>query len=264
VAKFDKVIPPGQEGKVNLVIEGNKVHGNFTKSAAIHSNDPEHPVMTVTLAGSEIPYIDIVPRDRVYLQGRYGEKIEKTVTLRSNEEDINFEVTGLESNIDDKITYKVEPGASPGEYKLQIWKNPKLPTLNTYGSLTIKTNSEKAPEKVIQVQVVTKGSITVQPTTLNYGAVRFAKQGEEAAEVKKSVTVIKSVGEFAIQEVEFDSDRYQANVEELVPGKRYKVEVSFQPPAKFQANQREVGEMIIRTNDPKEPTLRVKLVARAM
>jgi hypothetical protein len=264
VANFDKVIPPGQEGKVNLVIEGNKVHGSFTKSATIHSNDPEHPVMTVTLAGNKIPYVEIIPRDRVYLQGRYGEKIEETLTVRSNEDDVDFEITALESNIDDKITYKAEPGPNPGEYQLHIWKNPKLPTLNTYGSLTLKTTSTNAPERVIQVQVVTKGAITVQPTTLNYGRIPFGKVDEDAEPVKKSVTVIKSIGQFSIENVEFDSDDYQADVQEVVPGKRYKVDVTFQPPRKFQANQREVGEMIIRTNDPKEPLLRVKLVSRAM
>jgi hypothetical protein len=263
VAKFDKVIPPGQEGKINMVIEGKKVHGTFTKSATIHSNDPKNPKMSITMAGTEIPFVSVEPTDRLYLQGRYGEKIEKTLTLRSNEEDLDFKITSIESNIDDKITYKVDP-TEDGAYTVKVWKNPKLPTLNTYGSLILRTNSEKSPEKVIQVQVITKGSITVQPTTINYGAVRFAKQDEEAGTVKKSVTIIKSQGEFAIRDIEFNSDYYEAEVAEVVPGKRYKVDVTFTPPVKSKARQREVGEMLIHTTDPTEPTLRVKLVARAM
>lgn len=263
MAKFDKVIPPGQEGKINLVIAGKKVHGTFSKSAVIHSNDEAHPVMTVTLVGNEIPFVEVEPSDRVYLQGRYGEKIEKDVTVTSNEDGLDFKVTGLESNIDDKITYKVEPSAD-GAYAVKIWKNPKLPTLNTYGSLTIHTNSEKAPEKVLQVQVVTKGAITVQPTTLNYGAIPFAKEDEAAKSVRRSVTLIKSNGTFAITDVQFSSDLYDAKVNEVVPGKRYTIEVEFKPPVKHEVRQREVGEMIVHTDDPTEPTLRVKLVSRAM
>ena len=262
MAKFDKVIPPGQEGKVNLVIEGKKVAGSFSKSATIHCNDPKKPVVTVSLVGNEIPYVDVQPT-RVFLQGRYGEKIEKTVALRSNEENLDLKVTSLSSNIDDKITYKADQ-LEDGSYELHIWKNPKLPTLNTYGSLIVNTNSEHSPETVVQVQVVTKGSITVQPSTVNFGGVQFAQRDEEANAVHKNVTLIRSQGEFAIRDIEFSSDRYEANLAEVVPGKRYNVEVTFHPPVKKLPRQREVGEMIIHTDDPNEPTLRVKLVARAM
>lgn len=262
MAKFDKVIPPGQEGKVNLVIEGKKVHGSFSKSTAIHSNDPKRPVVNVMMVGNEIPYVAVEP-NRVYLQGRYGEQIEKSVMLRSNEEGLDFEITSVESNIDDKITYKVVPQGDDA-YEIKIWKNPKLPTLNTYGSLFVHSNSEKSPETVVQVQVVTKGSITVQPSTVNFGGVMFANDGEEANPVHKNVTLIRSQGEFAIRDIEFSSDMYEAQYAEVVPGKRYNVEVTFHPPAKTQPRQREIGEMIIHTDDPTEPTLRVKLVARAM
>jgi len=65
VAKFDKVIPPGREGKIELAIGGDKVHGEFTKSATVESNDPDHPHMTLTLTGKEIPYVDIEPQGTV-------------------------------------------------------------------------------------------------------------------------------------------------------------------------------------------------------
>jgi hypothetical protein len=247
VAKFDKVIPPGQEGIIKLEIEGAKVHGKFAKTASVHSNDPGTPVMTISLEGEEQQYIDVLPTEKVYLQGRYGETVEKSVVLKSNEPGADFKLTGIESNIDDKITYKVDPGPDAGEYTLNIFKNPKLPNLNTYGSLTVHTNSEKSPEKVIQVQVVTKGSITVQPTTLNFGAIAFGKPGTEASPITREITVIKSEGEFAIRDVQFNSNRYSGH-----------------PPQKTVPRQREIGEMIIYTSDPREPTLTVKLVARSL
>ena len=68
MAKFDKVIPSGQEGKIHMVIEGKRVHDRFNKSATIRSNDPEHPVMTISMAGNITPYVSIVPKSRVYLR----------------------------------------------------------------------------------------------------------------------------------------------------------------------------------------------------
>lgn len=262
MAKYDKVIPPGQEGKINLVIEGSKVHGGFSKNTSVHSNDPEQPVVTLSMAGTEIAYVAVDP-DRVYLQGRYGEKIEKEVTVRSNEEMPDFKVTGVESNIDDKITYKVEENED-GSTSVKLWKNPKLPTLNTYGTLTIHTNSERSPETVVQVQVVTKGSITVQPSTVNFGGVEFSTGEKKAEPVTKQITVIRTEGEFTIDDIQFSSGLYTSKLVEVVPGKRFSVEITFTPPVKTQARQREIGEMTIHTSDPTEPTLSVKLVARAM
>lgn len=264
MAKFDKVIPPGQEGRIELVVEGKKVHGDFDKSATVHTNDPEHPVMTLSIAGSIIAYVDVQPSHRVYLQGRYGETVEKTVTIKSNEEDLDFKITNVESNIDDKITYKLEPPEPDGTYKLKIWKNPKLSGVNTYGSVFLHTNSKNSPEKTLQVQVISKGTITVQPSTVNFGAVRFGMDGKKAEAVSKDVTIIKSMGQFHIQDITFSNEKFSAEVEPVVPGVRYKITVSFQPPEKTQPNQNHRGDMIIHTDDPREPTVHVKLVARSV
>jgi hypothetical protein len=264
VAKFDKVIPPGQEGKVQLVIEGKKVHGKFSKSATIHSNDPEHPVMTISITADITPYIDIQPPQRVYLQGRYGEKVEKTLQIRSNEEDLDFKITKVESNIDDKITYKLEPSEDGEYYQLRIWKNPKLPTVSTYGSLFLHTNSERIPEKTIQVQVITKGTFTVQPSVVNFGNVQFGEKGKDGKPVSKAMTILKSEGDFQIEDITFSSDRYSAEIVPLLYGKRYKVKVKFTPPEKEQDRQNHSAQMIIHTDDPREPSVTVRLIARSM
>ena len=52
--------------------------------------------------------------------------------------------------------------------------------------------------------------------------------------------------------------------ETLTPDQQYKIMVTFTPPTRRQTNQTETGEMIINTDDPQEPTLRVQLVARSI
>jgi len=264
VAKYDRVIPAGGEGKINLAIEGAQVHGNFSKTAIVHSNDPELPLVTLTLDGTEIPFIDVKPDDHIYLQGRFGEEVQRELTVQSNEESKDFKVTGAESDMDDKISYEVKPGPEPNVYTLVVRKNPKMPAMASVGSLTLHTNSEKAPDKVLQVQVITKGSFTVQPSTVNFGAVPFGHEGEAAKPVVKTVTVLRTDAQFKIDSVDFDSDHYTATVKEVVPGQKYDVEVTFQPPIKKESRQREVASMTIHTSDPNEPLVSVKLVARAM
>jgi hypothetical protein len=265
VANFDKVIAPGAEGKIELVLDGTRVHGDFVKTAQVHSNDPEHPELTLTIAGKKVGFLNVVPDGVVYLQGRYEEPIEKEVTISSNEKLPDFKVIGASSDIDDKISYEVKPGLVKGEYILKIKKNPETPISSSYGTVTIKTNSTNAPETKLQVQVMTKGNITVSPSSVNFGSVAFAAKDKNASPVTRTVMVIRNSGEgLDVKDVKIDNPNFKATVESVTPGKQFKVEVTFSPPLKRSPTQRETGELIINTNDPREPSVRVHLVARAM
>jgi len=265
VANFDKVIAPGAEGKIELVLDGTRVHGEFSKTAQVHSNDPEHPELTLTIAGKKVAFLNVVPDGVVYLQGRYEEPIEKEVTISSNEKLPDFKVLGATSDIDDKISYELKPGAVKGEYTLKIKKNPELPISSSYGTVVIKTNSTNAPETKLQVQVMTKGNITVSPSSVNFGNVAFAAKDKTASPVTRTVMVIRNSGEgLDVKDVKVDNPNFKATVESVTPGKQFKVEVTFQPPLKRSPTQRETGELIINTNDPREPSVRVHLVARAI
>ena len=56
---------------------------------------------------------------------------------------------------------------------------------------------------------------------------------------------------------------YKAVVDPVTPGHQYRVQVTFTPPSRKPGKQTESGEMIIHTDDPKEPAVRVQLVARS-
>ena len=265
VANFDKVIVPGGEGSIELVLDGTRVHGEFSKTAQVHSNDPEHPELTLTIAGKKVALVNVVPDGVIYLQGRYEEVIEKEVTISSSEKLPDFKVVGVTSDVDDKISYEVKPGLKKGEYVLKIKKNPELPMSSSYGTVTVKTNSTKAPETKLQVQIMTKGNITVSPSSVNFGNVAFAAKDKTAAPVTRTIMVIKNSGEgLDLKDVKIDNPNFKAKVEPVTPGKQFKVEITFQPPLKKNVVQRETGELIINTNDPREPMVRVHVVAKAI
>ncbi len=238
------------------------MHGDFTKAATVDSNDPERPHLTITVTGKAIAFVNVVPEGTLYMHGRYGEAVEQDLFITSNEKDLDFKVTGVRSNIDDKITYAVEKGTE-GEYVLKVYKNPKLPTLSTYGSIFVSTNSPKWPETTIQVHVMTKGSITITPSILNYGAVKFSDGNGSGTPATKSITVTKSAGGFKIRDVSISNPNYKALVDDVTAGQQYRIQVTFTPPARKQGKQTESGEMIIHTDDPKEPAVRVQLIARS-
>lgn len=262
--QFDRVITPGQTGQIQLSIDGAKVHGAFDKTASVVSNDPLDPYMVIRLTGHKISYVDVEPEGTVYLQGRYGEAIEQDLTIRSNEKNLDFKVIKVTSDLDDKITYAIDNGSSPGQYVLKLYKNPKLPTLSTYGTVLVRTNSKHMPVATIQVHVMTKGSISMSPTVLNYGEVAFATAPGQETPTTREIMLTRPDGKFKIREVVVSNPNYKATVTEVTPGQRYRVQVTFTPPVRTSGKQTEAGELVIHTDDPQEPSMRVQLLARAL
>lgn len=53
MADYDKVIPSGQVGEIEVKIYGNKIHaGRFKKSYAVRTNDPEQENVNLILSGN--------------------------------------------------------------------------------------------------------------------------------------------------------------------------------------------------------------------
>jgi hypothetical protein len=260
VAKYDKVIPPGQVGTMEFNIAGDRVHGRFSKVVTVTTNDPKHQRMTITLSGHITPYVAVKPNTRVFLSGGFGETIEREITVTSNEKGLKepFNITGLESNLDDKITYKVIPPAKGNLFKIKIWKNPNLIVGNHFGNLTINTNSENMPSKVVQIQVSTKSQMIVRPSILNFGTIHETKN-EKDNHKQKSLVISNPKDGFEIEDITFSLDGYRAKVEPVKEGSSYKVTVDFFPQY---GGRNFMGEMILHTNNPQEPKVRVRLIAR--
>jgi hypothetical protein len=259
VAEFDSIIAPGQTGKITLDLDGSRVSGDFNKSAAITSNDPEHPKISVSMGGHILQYIDVEPA-RVYLRSAHGKGVEREITIKANEQEAAFKILGVSSTIDDKITYRVDQSSQPGVYKIKIFKNPMLGQTNKWGSLNIETNNEHTPTKTVKVNVITPGTIVVSPPIVDFGRVG-AEQINSTDRIEKVITVYKEDGRFNIRDVSFSSDRYVAKVEPIEKGRMYRVVVGFHPDSDKVSYS---DEMFINTDDPLEPAVRVRLIARGV
>ncbi len=217
--------------------------------------------MTVTLNAHIKPYILIEPASKVFLKGSYGEQVEREIIISSNDENLSepFEITKVESDMDDKITYKVISAEEQGKFKLKVMKNPKLTVQNAFGSLFVYTNNDRAPRNVIQVQVTTKGEMVVRPSILNFGFVPEARKHNEESPVQRSLTISNSKHEFEIEDITFSIEGYRAKVDPIEDGKSYRVTVDFFPQS---GGRNYIGQMVIHTSDPREPLVNVRLIAR--
>lgn len=261
VAEYDSFIEPGGKGEIFLYLDGHQVSGRFEKAATVLSNDPNLPSVQLTIAGEEVPYIEVVPAERVALVGEYGEKVVKEVKLWSNETDIDFRIESVASTLDDRMTVDFEQGKD-GQWIVRLEKDPEMPAESANGMVTVRSNSAGMPEMIIQVQVIAKGTITKQPQMVNYGRVPFGLTGKDGAPVRRTVMLLKGSGDFEVLEVDIDSDRFETKVERIDTGK-YQLNVTFTPPTKQAVRQKVEAVMLVRTDDPREPVIRIRLIARA-
>jgi hypothetical protein len=99
---------------------------------------------------------------------------------------------------------------------------------------------------------------------VNFGAVKFAEVAGAGQAVTRGIIVSKASGDFAIKDIQVNNPSFKAWVEPVQDGKQYRVQVTFTPPLKTQTVQNETAEMIIHTDDPSEPAIKLQVAARAI
>src|SRR5687768_3267337 len=96
VAEFDKVIKPGQTGKVVSNVDTTAFTGPIAKSVTLETNDPAAPTAQVTISATVKPYVDVHPAGFVRYNMLQGDVETQSVTLYSEESE-PFEIVRVES-----------------------------------------------------------------------------------------------------------------------------------------------------------------------
>src|SRR6266571_2495137 len=95
VADFDKVIKPGETGKVNAHVDTAAFAGPIAKAVTLETNDPSNPTSTLTIHAVVKPYVEAYPAGFVRFNQLLGDVSTQSVTLYS-EEDQPFEIKDVQ------------------------------------------------------------------------------------------------------------------------------------------------------------------------
>jgi hypothetical protein len=182
VADFDKVIKPGETGKVTAHVDTTAFAGPIAKTVTLETNDPTTPTSQLTIHAIVKPYVEAFPAGFVRYNLLQGDADTQTVTLYSEEDD-PFEVTKIETPGDwvkasfEKITNEAEKAPNVGrpgqnQYKVKITVGgPEAQIGPLAEKVRIVTNSPHQPEYLISIAGVIRPSFGVQPSALNFGEV---------------------------------------------------------------------------------------------
>lgn len=188
VADFDKVIKPGDTGKVTAHIDTSAFTGPIAKTITLETNDPTSPTSQLTLHAIVKPYVDSYPAGFVRFNLLQGETATQSVTLYSDEE-VPFDITDVRVPVDPATqkpvdwvkvtTHKLSDSehlqmgrAGQNQYRVDITVGGNdAPFGPMADKVEIFTNSKHQPLYPISVTGVIRPTYRVEPTMLNFGEV---------------------------------------------------------------------------------------------
>jgi hypothetical protein len=182
VADFDKVIKPGETGKVTAHVDTTAFAGPIAKTITLETNDPSAPTAQLTIHAIVKPYVEAYPAGFVRFNLLQGETDAQAVTLYS-EEDEPFQIVKVESPVDwVKVDYKkiddpsqLAPGVGKqgqAQYKFNVSVGGADAKVGPIAEkVKITTNSKHQPEFMVSISGVVRPPYRVDPTVVNFGEV---------------------------------------------------------------------------------------------
>lgn len=276
VADFDKVIKPGQTGKVTAHVDTAAFAGPISKTVTLETNDLTTPTSMLTIHAIVKPYVEAYPAGFVRYNLLLGEADTQTVTLYSEEEE-PFQVTNVEVPIDpatskpvtwmkaafEKITNDADKAPNVGrpgqaQYKLKITVGGPEGKVGVLGEkLHIITNSKHQPEYDISIAGVIRPAFGVEPSALNFGEVTPADVSATRMVVLHSNS-LKAPESFVVSRAESSVPAVLTSVKPTARKGEYEVTLQISKDAKPGDVD---GVITIHTNDKTTPIVKVPMRA---
>lgn len=145
---FDKAIPPGGEGKIEIKVRTKGYHGTIHKRVRVYTNDPANNIVKLSIkALVEVPIY--VSPTRVNFYGTGGQVLTKFVEVRA-ELNKPLELTLGQFNLAEKVSYTVEEIEKGRKFQIRFTNIPG-PVQLYHGFLKLKTNYPEKPEITISI-----------------------------------------------------------------------------------------------------------------
>jgi hypothetical protein len=265
VAEYDKVIKPGQTGRIVAHVDTAAFAGPISKAVNIQTNDANTPNAQVTINAIVKPYVEAHPAGFARFSLLQGDVQTQTIILYS-EEEAPFEIKAIEVPGDYvKVTHrKIENpddlvmAGRPGQNQYALDITFGGPTANVgplADRINVHTNSKHQPEYQVSLSGVVRPTLTVNPSVLNFGEITA---GDDASRRQILIQSNDRSNPGALKVVKADASvaGIKADVKATeVPG-QYEVIVNVAKGARAGAID---GELKIETTDAINPVVIVPL-----
>jgi hypothetical protein len=264
VADFDKVIKPGDTGKVTAHVDTTNFAGPIAKSVTVETNDPSNPTAQLTIHAVVKPYVEAYPAGFVRYNLLQGDAETQSITLYS-EEDEAFEIKDVKvpgewvkvnyKKIEDPAQLAQGVGkAGQNQYRLDITVGgPDAKIGPLADKILVTTTSKHQPEYPISLSGVIRPTFRVDPLGVNFGEVAPTDTAATRSITLRSNN-LKAPETFSVTKAESSIPGLMASVKPAANKGEYEVTVQVAKDAKPGDLD---GQVKIYTNDKINPVITV-------
>lgn len=218
VAKFDRVIRPGEKGVINLDLDTNGITGAFRKTAVVATNDVSNPFVTLVMIGETQSKVKVDKGRRLDLVGCLGNEISASATL-TEPDGKPLLIAGVENPMHDYLDAKLTPQPGGREYTLVVTAKAKEP-MDFAGPIYLIVPG--SPKVSLYIVAEVRGPFTVSPKEVYFGGVKPGMTG-----IARMVTVTKTCSEtLTIDKLVYNADRLKVDEQWTAPGGQAQLMVS--------------------------------------
>jgi hypothetical protein len=262
VADFDKIIKPGQTGKVTAHVDTTNFAGPIAKAVTLETNDASTPNAQLTITAIVKPYVDAFPAGFVRFNMLQGDVDKQTLTIFS-EDEVPFEIVKVESPQEwIKVDYKKAEGSDiqkigrsgQNQYKFDVTLGgPDVRVGPLAEKIHIVTNSKFQPDYWVSVAGVVRPTYRVDPTAVNFGDVAPTDSAATRVIMLRS-NDLKTPERFVVNKVESGVAGVTAAVKPTDKKGEFELTLQVAKDAKPGALD---GTVLVHTNDSVKPLVTI-------
>lgn len=245
----EKVIPSGEQTKLNVSFQGTSNSGKTRVAVYLKTNDPDEPNVVVSMFGIINGVARVYPGHFNLGNITQEESIRKSFLIHSRSYGYELKVKSVKSSspgIKPKL-HKVKDKEILARVNFEIGKLPLGPFRET---IIVTTNAEKYSEIHIGIEGTVIGELLLEPNQYFFGFLQVGKP------VHRTVTVEKhGKPDLKILKVEENLSFVDIKIIPVEPGRKYKINAICAPTAASPKSIRDVVK--IHTNSKKQPIVEI-------
>jgi hypothetical protein len=262
---FTRSIPPGQMGKVTLLVRTSGYNGPISKDATVTTNDPQTPKFVLSmnmvvdsaekLAGRRQGPFIVGPSDEISKRIPHGTTATAAISITSDGPR-PFRIKRVETN-GKFFTVDLQPLQSDKGYVLKVVSDAALSVGVHSQTVELETDDPQYPKIHVKLNAEIVPPVNVTPLVLTFDNLPQPGAASDATRISKFVWVRQADGGLTLSNVKATLPFVKATIESAdQDGRQGLVRVGFsaQPPSGVHE-----GTVRIETNNKEVPFVEVKI-----
>jgi hypothetical protein len=171
-ARVKQRLEPGETTTVEVNWDTAKLRREVEGSLTLYLNDPALPQLVLRLSGTVVPAIEFLPKPAFYFSQFSGERQTQSITLKNNQ-DQPFALESLSSS-SGNFEYHYREIEAGRLFELAVSTRPDTPAGRYRDSLFIKTSDVKLARLHVEVNILVKPDVFIDPESVDFGSLSRA------------------------------------------------------------------------------------------